>query len=140
MKIRSITYFCNPKFPLDEKMLRTAGEFLATAKAAYEAAGYEVQTRRLATTPFPMLLPGDNDFSRTSNLPRLAQQLEMLIQQADIAYASLGPALPEQPQSYAAIPDAIAQPRSRHVVPRPRQSCACGHRSGAGRCVHPGCG
>ena len=108
MKIRSITYFCNPKYPLDEKTLRTAGEFLATAKAAYEAAGYEVQTRRLATVPFPTLLRRDNDTNRFDELPRLAKQLETLIQQAGIAYASLGPALPEQPQSYAAIPDAIA--------------------------------
>lgn len=40
MKIRSITYFCNPKYPLHEKILQRAGAFLA--KAAYEA-------QRLAT-------------------------------------------------------------------------------------------
>ena len=40
MKIRSITYFCNPKFPLEEKILQKAGIFLADAKSAYEAAGY----------------------------------------------------------------------------------------------------
>lgn len=108
MKIRSITYFCNPKYPLDEHVIRAAGEFLAIAKAAYEAAGYEVQTTRLATVPFPTLLQRDNGISRFDELPRLAQQLESLTQQAGIAYASLGPALPEQPQSYAAIPDAIA--------------------------------
>ena len=33
MKIRSITYFLNPKYPLDEKALRKAGEFLAQAKS-----------------------------------------------------------------------------------------------------------
>ncbi len=108
MKIRSITYFCNPKYPLDEQALRAAGEFLSRAKAAYEAAGYEVQTTRLATVPFPTLLERDNDISRFDELPRLAQQLEKLIQQAGIAYASLGPALPEQPRSYAGIPEAIA--------------------------------
>ena len=43
MKIRSITYFCNPKYPLDEKVLQRAGTFLSEAKSAYEAAGYEVQ-------------------------------------------------------------------------------------------------
>ena len=32
MKIRSITYFCNPKYPLDEKILQTAGKFLANGK------------------------------------------------------------------------------------------------------------
>ena len=59
MKIRSITYFINPNYPLNEKALRTAGEFLAKAKSAYEAAGYEVQTMRLATIPFPALLNGE---------------------------------------------------------------------------------
>jgi hypothetical protein len=42
MKIRS-TYFCNPKYPLNERVLQKAGTFLAEAKSAYEAAGYEVQ-------------------------------------------------------------------------------------------------
>jgi hypothetical protein len=41
MKIRSITYFCNPKYPLDEKALQKAGTFLNEAKSDYEAAGYE---------------------------------------------------------------------------------------------------
>jgi hypothetical protein len=35
MKVRSITYFCNPGWPLDEKKLQAAGEFLTEAKAAY---------------------------------------------------------------------------------------------------------
>jgi len=43
MKIPSITYFRNPKYPLDEKVLQKAGTFLAEAKSAHEAAGYEVQ-------------------------------------------------------------------------------------------------
>ena len=64
MKIRSITYFCNPKYPLNEKILQKAGKFLAEAKSAYETAGYEVQTTRLATIPFPKLL-SSYDFSRS---------------------------------------------------------------------------
>ena len=103
MKIRSITYFCNPKYPLDEKALRAAGEFLAKAKSAYEAAGYEVQTVRLATIPFPVLLNG-----KINELPKLAEKLESILSQIGVAYASLGPALIEYPESYAVIPDAIA--------------------------------
>ena len=60
MRIRSITYFCNPQFPLEEKVMQQAGRFLSAAKAAYEAAGYEVQTVRLATVPFPRLLGEEN--------------------------------------------------------------------------------
>ena len=103
MKIRSITYFCNPGWPLNETVLRQGGEFLAQAKSAYEAAGYEVQTTRLATIPFPQLLNGKVD--ETS---KLAETLSKLLPQIGIAYASLGPALTEFPESYAVIPEAIA--------------------------------
>jgi hypothetical protein len=107
MRIRSITYFCSPGYPLDEDVIRVAGEFLSKARAAYEAAGYEVQTTRLATVPFPDLWRGRQTGLR-GELPRVAQQLEALMRQAGIAYASMGPALPELPESYAAIPEAIA--------------------------------
>jgi len=103
MKIRSITYFCNPKYPLGEKVLRKAGKFLANAKAAYEAAGYEVQTVRLATIPFPKLLGAEN----IARLPELTSQMDTTAQQLKIGYVSLGPALPESPHSYDVIPDAI---------------------------------
>ena len=110
MKIRSITYFCNPRWPLDESILRTAGEFLAQAKSAYEAAGYEVQTVRLATIPFPLLLSKDVAMQRPykDQLPRLAESLSKLLPQVGILYASLGPALPEFLETYAAIPEAIS--------------------------------
>jgi len=104
MKIRSITYFCNPKFPLDEKILQDAGKFLSKAKAAYESAGYEVQTVRLATIPFPKLL-GEKYIDE---LPKFANQFAQAIQYAGISYASLGPALPESSRSYQVIPEAIA--------------------------------
>lgn len=104
MKIRSITYFCNPGWPLEEKKLRAAGAFLAEAKAAFEAEGYEVQTTRLATLPFPRLLGAEN----ISEMPRLAEALSRLLPEVGVAYASLGPALPEFPASYAVIPEAIA--------------------------------
>ena len=104
MKIRSITYFCNPHWPLKDKVLQKAGEFLSEAKSAYEAAGYEVQTTRLATIPFPKLLGK----KKIDDLPKLAYELAQAIQQVGVAYASLGPALPESPRSYEVIPDAIA--------------------------------
>jgi uncharacterized protein (UPF0210 family) len=128
MKIRSITYFCNPQFPLDEKVLRQAGEFLSKAKSAYESAGYEVQTTRLATIPFPYLLSSNDSasapfrVSRSGNgatkvatthqldeLPKFANHLSKVIQEVGIAYVSLGPALPESPRSYELIPEAIAE-------------------------------
>ncbi|GAB4454748.1 MAG: PFL family protein [Anaerolineales bacterium] len=103
MKIRSITYFCNPRYPLEEKVIQKAGEFLATARSAYEAAGYEVQTARLATVPFPNLL-GEEHIEK---LPALTRQLADIASPLGIGYFSLGPALPEMPRSYQVIPDAI---------------------------------
>ena len=103
MKIRSITYFCNPKYPLDEKVLRKAGKFLTSAKSAYEAAGYEVQTVRLATIPFPKLLGAEN----INKLSEYTVQIADIAQQLSIGYVSLGHALPEVPRSYEVIPDAI---------------------------------
>lgn len=103
MKIRSITYFCNPKYPLEEKILQKAGTFLAGARSAYEAAGYEVQTVRVATSPFPRLLGEEN----IDKLPALTGQLADIARQLGIGYFSLGPALPEMPRSYEVIPDAI---------------------------------
>ncbi len=102
MKIRSITYFCNPKYPLDEKVLQKAGAFLSKAKSAYEAAGYEVQTTRLATIPFPQLLGEE-----IGKLPEMTRQIDELTQGLGIGYVSLGAALPESPRSYEVIPDAI---------------------------------
>jgi uncharacterized protein (UPF0210 family) len=103
MRIRSITYFLNPKYPLDENALRKAGEFLAQAKSAYQAGGYEVQTTRLATIPFAKLVNGNVD-----QVPLLAQKLAGMLSQIGVEYAALGPALIEFPESYAVIPEAIS--------------------------------
>ena len=103
MKIRSITYFCNPKYPLDEKVLQKAGLFLTEAKFAYEAAGYEVQTTRLATIPFPELLGEEH----IGQLPAFTSEMDTIAQGLKIGYVSLGPALPELPRSYEVIPEAI---------------------------------
>jgi len=104
MKIRSITYFCNPQYPLEEKILHEAGDFLSKAKSAYEAAGYEVQTIRVATIPFPKLL-GEKHIDE---LPKYASEFSKVMKQAGVVYAALGPALPEMPRSYQVIPEAIA--------------------------------
>ncbi|MFN8400485.1 MAG: DUF711 family protein [Anaerolineales bacterium] len=104
MKIRSITYFCNPEYPLKENVLREAGNFLSKAKSMYEAAGYEVQTVRVATVSFSKLL-GEKHID---DLPKYAEQFTQVMKQNGVVYAALGPALPELPRSYRVIPEAIA--------------------------------
>jgi len=104
MKIRSITYFMNVGWPLKEDRIQDAGIFLSTARAAFEAAGYEVQTTRIASVSFANLLGAD----AISLTPRFAQRLSNSITANGIDNASLGPALPDVPESYEMIPDAIA--------------------------------
>jgi len=104
MRIRSITYFCSPGYPLDEKKIQAAGKFLAEAKTAFEAVGYEVQTTRLATVPFMQMIGAD----KLGETPRFAQAVDKCIHSAGIAYASLGPAQPEIAGSYSVIPEAVA--------------------------------
>lgn len=102
MKIRSITYFCNPGWPLDEGKLHMAGSFLREAKKAFEDDGYEVQSTRLATIPFPLLVKNDH-----KKVLQLSQEIESIAHNLDIAYISLGPALPNSLACYEIIPDAI---------------------------------
>jgi uncharacterized protein (UPF0210 family) len=104
MKIRSITYFFNPGWPLDENRLKSVGRFLAEAKSAFETEGYEVQTTRLATVPFSQLV--ENHIEET---PRLAEAIESMMPSIGVEYAALGPAYPNAPGSYEIIPEAIAQ-------------------------------
>lgn len=104
MKLRSITYFLDPSYPLNEQKLNLAGEFLRIAIPAYVKAGYEVQSTRLATVPFPQLLA---DF-KPGRLAQFAHQLEDAASSIGFAYISLGPALPQFPESYASIPEALA--------------------------------
>jgi hypothetical protein len=102
MKIRSITYFLNPGWPINQAALDQSGLFIQAAQPAYEQAGYEVQTVRLATVPFPTLI------TNTGEAIELAQALEPAAMEMGFGYLSLGPALPEHPESYAVIPEMIA--------------------------------
>jgi len=102
MKIRSITCFVNPGNPLDDQIVAKAGMFASQARETFEGAGFEVQTTRLATVPFPSLVSSPQEV-----LP-LAQHLEALASAVGFGYLSLGPALPELPWSYDVIPDALA--------------------------------
>jgi uncharacterized protein (UPF0210 family) len=104
MKIRSITYFLDPGWPPEERKLKAAGDFLADANQAYESAGYEVQTTRLATTPFPHLLN-----HHIEDTPRLAASFESILPSIGVDYVSLGPALMDIPDSYEIVPEALAQ-------------------------------
>ena len=108
MKIRSITYFLDTGWPLNETALARAGAFLQAARPAFEAAGYAVQTARLATLPFALILSQPEP----DELCRMAQTLESAASQLGYDYVSLGPALPLDLGAYSAIPAALAATRN----------------------------
>jgi uncharacterized protein (UPF0210 family) len=104
MKIRSLTYFTNPGWPIKTANLQQAADFITAARSEYEEAGFEVQTARLATPPFPTLLPD----CKPATVTAFAQELESRVSALGFEYTSIGPALLEIPESYAAIPEVIA--------------------------------
>ncbi len=107
MKIRSITYFCDPKWPLDGEVIQQAGRFITEARPVFEAAGYQVQTARLATVPFPRLVSLDSKGSAFEVI-ELAQALESAVVPLGYDYLAIGPASPGFPDSYTLIPDVLA--------------------------------
>jgi uncharacterized protein (UPF0210 family) len=104
MNIRSITCFLNPGFPLNRNGIAGAGKFLQQARHAYTESGYTVQSCRLATIPFSRLAPNLS----SATLVRYVQELEEISAENDIEYVSIGPALLEDPGSYAVIPEILS--------------------------------
>ncbi|MBT3391303.1 MAG: DUF711 family protein [Chloroflexi bacterium] len=104
MKIRSITFFCNPHWPLDDNSITQAGNFVGAARQAFANAGYEVQTARLATVPFPELVPS----LVVDKVVEFAQQLERAAVLLGFDYIAIGPAQPDDLRAYALIPEVLA--------------------------------
>lgn len=101
MKIRSITTFIHPNWPINELKLRKAGIFARHALEAFSQAGFPVQTVRLATPPFGIYLVQEN-------YAKAIIQIEVLAHSEGFEYVSLGPALPQSPGTYQAIPEMLS--------------------------------
>lgn len=105
MKIRAITYFFSPDRTQNSIGMSQAGAFMHRARRAFEEGGFEVQTVRLATPPFPIWLPELTEKRLLSE----AHNLENAAIDQEVNYLSLGPALPNFPVSYSLIPAALAE-------------------------------
>ena len=108
MKIRSITCFYDPGISRAAHTLQRLAQLAQAAAEAFRQAGYEVQTLRLATTPFPRMVPTCCDESAIN----LVQNLESEAASLGFTYISFGPALPELPNSYRLIPEMITATRN----------------------------
>ena len=92
MKIRSITSFWDPKLDVGPlKIPEDFGQFRTRAAARFQAAGFEVQTTRLATVEFPTYL---DCHKGVKVVIKQVKDLEEQAKAAGFEYLSLGPATP----------------------------------------------
>ncbi|MGH2543722.1 MAG: DUF711 family protein, partial [Ardenticatenaceae bacterium] len=84
MKIRSITLF-SPTLPRDESALAPLARLGEAAHSALVGAGYDVQTVRLATPPWPRF------FGDTDEALGVARWLDKAAPEVGIGYVSIGP-------------------------------------------------
>lgn len=107
MKIRSITSFFSPTRALEDR-IAPLGKFSREAKLAFEDAGYEVQTTRLAATPFPRWIKPLTQ----SRAVEAAVAMETAALEHGFGYVSVGPALMELSETYPFIVDMMAATRN----------------------------
>lgn len=89
MQIRSITMGQQAQMPLQPGYFRLSGEIARDIKGALEAAGYPVQTLRLATQPLSVLLASQP----VGDSPVLVASLETEVEGAGMDYCAVGPVL-----------------------------------------------
>ena len=103
MKIRSITCFINPKKQWEIQITKAARTVKAL-KETLAVSGIEVQTSRIATTPFPQWL----ELKRPLSAMAFLQVLEEMAEAEGFDFISIGPAQTSAPASYEIIPDVIS--------------------------------
>jgi len=101
MKIRSITVFCQPGFPVNRLLLQQVGIFANHARKLYQDNGIEVQSLRLASPPF-------EQFVAPIDLPLAAQSYAIEAHADGFEYVSLGPVSADA-KAWEVIPLALAK-------------------------------
>jgi len=104
VKVRSITYFCDPGWPPEARRFDEAARFLERARWVVEQSGYEVQTTRLALTPFGEYLPLVSAEAAANG----ARMLLAPLAERPIDYISIGPARPGELEACTLLPDILA--------------------------------
>ncbi len=102
MKIRAITVFTDIAPDDSETSLARAATFLHAASYAFQQAGIVVQSRRVATQPFPRM----NNPRGPAGVPALASRLREESASYGIDHVAIGPvAAGDDPDYVDAIPD-----------------------------------
>lgn len=105
MKIRSITCFYDPGISNADYTLEILSNLANESKQVCKENGYEVQTLRLATIPFSLIKPGNDN----EELIKLTKLMEQKAKNDGFNFLSLGPALISNLESYAIINQLIAE-------------------------------
>ena len=109
MNIRALTGFLDPGWPLEPRRIGAVAACMKACRDALQSGGYNVQTLRYATPPpAEMVRP-----VRAVDRPELARQLEAEAFVHGLDYACLGPALPDDADGLAAMPDILGRLRQR---------------------------
>lgn len=101
MKIRSVTVFCQPGFPVNRLLLQQVGIFANHARKLYQDNGFEVQSLRLAAPPF-------EQFIAPIDLPLAAQSYAIEAHADGFEFISLGPVSADS-KAWDVIPQALAK-------------------------------
>ena len=109
MKIRSITCFCNPLDKDFESILKQLAALAKTCKEGFEKKGWEVQSLRLATTPF-------GQYTTSSDAIQKITALEDSAQEMGFNYLSAGPARMSSPEDYGLIHGILKATRNVFVT------------------------
>jgi uncharacterized protein (UPF0210 family) len=104
MKIRALTGFMDPGWPLETSKIAQMSSSLSTTREALESSNFEVQTLRIATPPpsemeSPVPVDERADFARSLEAETFVHGID---------YAAIGPALPDEPQGYEATVQIIS--------------------------------
>ena len=108
MKVRALTGFIDPEWPLNPELIKSVTACLNACREALQEIGIEVQTLRLATPP-PSEMKGPVPPVDRADL---ARKLEAECFAHGVDYGAIGPALPDEPEGYDVIPEIIAATES----------------------------
>ncbi|HSV86479.1 MAG TPA: DUF711 family protein [Levilinea sp.] len=107
MKIRTITCFYDPHAH-DAQVVARLGEVAQAAETRFQHAGYQVQTRRLSTTPFSSYLECNDQ----GMIIQTVQHMEASAAKHGFDYLAIGPASTEAPGSFSAIVPILSATRN----------------------------
>ncbi|UCF61880.1 MAG: DUF711 family protein [Anaerolineaceae bacterium] len=108
MKVRALTGFVDPGWPINPEVIKSVATCLDACRDAIQEVGIEVQTLRVATPP-PSEMKGPVPPAERASL---AQKLEAECFANGVDYGAIGPALPDEPEGYDVIPEVIAATES----------------------------